>query len=341
LYITETGEKVFIMDGHTHLWDARKENRKNRFGATFIECFWNSHTGMSPQENIWPLQRFEHYGAENAAKDLFDSGYVDVAVMQPTYLYDFYKAGFNTIEQCSALKKLRPNNVVLNGRIDPRNGQKGLDQLHTDFEKWKFKGVKMYTAEWNGNSKGYKLTDDFVAPYLDRLVELNIKNVHLHKGPTIHPLSLDAFDVNDVDDIATSYPELNFIVDHCGLPRLEDFCWIALQEPNVYGGLAIISAFVHTRPKYFQKLMVDLMFYLGPDRLLFGSDYAIWEPRWIIEKLMAFEFDEEAAEEAQTQLTLEIKRKIMGENMAKLYDITPDDYLLDKTDGVSNDIAAE
>jgi predicted TIM-barrel fold metal-dependent hydrolase len=87
--------------------------------------------------------------------------------------------------------------------------------------------------------------------------------------------------------------------------------------------------------------MVDLMFYLGPDRLLFGSDYAIWEPRWIIEKLMAFEFDEEAAEEAQTQLTLEIKRKIMGENMAKLYDITPDDYLFDKTDGVSNDIAAE
>ena len=36
MYITDKGEKVFVMDGHTHLWDARKDNRKNRYGSTFI-----------------------------------------------------------------------------------------------------------------------------------------------------------------------------------------------------------------------------------------------------------------------------------------------------------------
>ncbi len=225
------------------------------------------------------------------------------------------------------MKKLRPENVVLNGRIDPRDGKKGIAKLESDFDKWKFKGVKLYTAEWRGESKGYKLSEPIVKPYLDKLVELGIKNVHLHKGPTIHPLSLDAFDVNDVDDVATLYPDLNFIVDHCGIPRLEDFCWIANQEPNVFGGLAIISAFTHTRPRYFQRLMVDLLYYLGPDRLLFGSDYAIWEPSWIVEKIMNFEFDEPSAEEAQTELTLEVKRKIMGENMAKIYDINPSDFI--------------
>jgi uncharacterized protein len=38
------------------------------------------------------------------------------------------------------------------------------------------------------------------------------------------PLSADAFDVRDVDYAATDFPELNFIVEHAGLPRLDDFC---------------------------------------------------------------------------------------------------------------------
>ncbi len=72
--------------------------------------------------------------------------------------------------------------------------------------------------------------------------------MHIHKGPTICPLDRDAFDVADVDEVATDFPNLNFIVEHVGLPRLEDFCWIATQESNVYGGLAVAMPFIHTRP---------------------------------------------------------------------------------------------
>ena len=62
----------------------------------------------------------------------------------------------------------------------------------------------------------------------------------MHKGPTIWPLDKDAFDVADVDFAATNFPELNFIVEHVGLPRIEDFCYMATQEPNVYAGLAVV-----------------------------------------------------------------------------------------------------
>lgn len=54
----------------------------------------------------------------------------------------------------------------------------------------------------------------------------------MHKGPTIWPLNRDAFDVADVDDAATSFRDLNFIVEHVGLPRLEDFCWLRDLEPG-------------------------------------------------------------------------------------------------------------
>ena len=143
----------------------------------------------------------------------------------------------------------------------------------------------------------------------------------MHKGPTVYPLSIDAFDVRDVDYAATDFPDLNFIVEHVGLPRLDDFCWIAAQEANVYAGLSVAMAFVHPRPKYFAEIIANLLFWLGPDRLCFGSDYAIWSPKWLIDKFMAFNLPEEVKEEYHVDLTLDTKRKILGENAARLYGI--------------------
>ncbi|WP_131196714.1 amidohydrolase family protein [Lichenihabitans psoromatis] len=321
MYLTPTGEKVFVVDAHIHMWDARPENRRNRYGLTFIESFWGSHVGMTPDELRWSFERFCHYGIEGAAKDLFEDGYVDQAIMLPTDLREFYVNGFNTIDQSAAFKAAYPDKVVLNGRMDPRDGARGLDRLEAEHSKYKFKAVKLYTGEWNGASKGYSLKDEMMTPYMEKLLALGVNIIHVHKGPTIHPLNLDAFDVRDVDQIASAYPTMKFVVDHCGMPRIDDFCWIAGQEPNVYGGLALVPSFIHARPKYFAQMMCDLLFFLGPDRLLFGSDYGITSPKWIIEKFMAFEFSDEMAWEAKTQLTLEVKRKILGLNAAKLYDL--------------------
>ena len=156
---------------------------------------------------------------------------------------------------------------------------------------------------------------------MEKCRALGIDIVHIHKGPTIHPLNSDAFDVRDVDDVATAFPDLKFVIDHCGIPRIDDFCWIANQEPNVYGGLAVVSAFVWQRPRYFASMLADLLFFVGPDRLIFGSDYAIYSPKWMIEHFMDFEFDDATAREAGTELTLDVKAKILGLNAARLYGI--------------------
>jgi predicted TIM-barrel fold metal-dependent hydrolase len=319
MFVTDDGERVLVIDAHTHLWDARVENRRNRYGRTFIDSFWGSHVGLTPPELRWDYERFLHYGAAGAVQDLFVEGHVDLAITQPTYLYDFYVHGLNTVEQNAALKRAAPERVLLNGRFDPRDGTAGLERLEADHAAWGFTGVKLYTAEWNGDSRGYSLRDDGVGVYLELCRKLGIRNIHIHKGPTIHPLSMDAFDVRDVDDVATAFPDLTFIVDHCGMPRIDDFCWIAGQEPNVYGGLALIPSFIRARPKHFAGMLADLLFFLGPDRLLFGSDYAITSPGWIVEAFMAFEFDDETAREAGHTLSLDVKRKILGLNAARLY----------------------
>jgi predicted TIM-barrel fold metal-dependent hydrolase len=188
-------------------------------------------------------------------------------------------------------------------------------------ETYNIQGVKLYTAERKGESKGWKLNDPSAYRCFELCEKLGIKNMHVHKGPTIIPLSKDAFDVHDVDHAATDFQGLNWIIEHCGLPRLDDFCWIAVQETNVYAGLAVAMPFIHGRPRYFGEVIAELLAWIGPDKILFGSDYAIWTPRWLVERFWAFDIPEDIAQERGVQLTAEIKEKILGLNAARLYDI--------------------
>ena len=72
---------------------------------------------------------------------------------------------------------------------------------------------------------------------------------------------------------------------------------------------------------YFAEVMAELVWWLGPDRLLFSSDYALWSPKWIVDKFMAFDFPEDIKQSRGLSMSLDDKRKILGLNAAKLYDL--------------------
>jgi uncharacterized protein len=137
----------------------------------------------------------------------------------------------------------------------------------------------------------------------------------------VEPLALDRFDVRDLDEPSTLYPEINFIVDHVGLPRLDDFCWISARSPNLYASLAVALAFVHNRPRFFGNVMANLLFWLGPDRICYGTDFPIWYPHWQLDDFMAFQIPSDLEDEYGVSLTDEIKEKIIGGNIARLYGI--------------------
>ena len=42
---------------------------------------------------------------------------------------------------------------------------------------------------------------------------------------------------------------------------------------------------MYARPRFFAKVMGELLFWVGEDKMLFGSDYGIWEPKWQIDGL--------------------------------------------------------
>ncbi|TPE49880.1 amidohydrolase family protein [Amaricoccus solimangrovi] len=325
MYITPEGKEIFVVDGHIHFWDGSPENQRNIHGKQFIECFYAYHNALSPAEQRWEKSHFEKYSADDVYRDLFIDGPDDMAIIQTTVLGDFYKTGFGCIKRSHEMAARAKDRFIINGSYDPRDGEQALEYIHFMKETYDIKGVKLYTAEWKGESKGWKLNDPWAYKCFELLDKLGIRNVHIHKGPTIIPLNKDAFDVHDVDYCATDFQNLNFIVEHCGQPRLDDFCWIAVQETNVYGGLAVVLPFIHSRPRYFGEMIAELLFWVGPDKLLFSSDYAIWTPKWLVEKFWAYQIPEDIAAERGVQLTDEIKEKILGLNAAKLYDIDIED----------------
>jgi uncharacterized protein len=336
------GEKYFVVDEHQHFWDASPENwvkGQEQYAKGWIECF-HAYQGLGPPETHWPIEKFQKYTEQDYVRDVFEEGHVDFGILQSTYLKSWYKSGFNTVEKNATLLEKYPDRLLVNVRFDPREGEKGLKQLEEDAKRYNPKGVKVYTAEWYNGSRGWTLKDPEAQIFLDKCKELGIKNVVAHKGPTIWPLDKDAFDITDVDVAATSNPELNFIIEHVGLPRIEDFCFIATQEPNVYAGLAVvIGGLMHARPRFFNRVMGELLFWVGEDKMLFGSDYAIWEPKWQVEGFVNWTMPDTEEYADYPKLDTNGKKKIMGLNTAKLYgiDVPPELQLRDETPAAKED----
>ena len=125
MYVTERGEEDIRRRLPCPCLGRQAQNRRNRYGQTFIDTFYGAHVGLTPPNQRWDRDRFNYYGAEAAAKDLFEDGYCDMAIMLPVDLRDFYVNGFNTTELNATLKDLHPDKVILNGRFDPREDRKG------------------------------------------------------------------------------------------------------------------------------------------------------------------------------------------------------------------------
>ena len=321
---TRTGTSTSSWTAHLHWWDGSPENQKNKYGAGFISCFYDYHSGLSPEEYVWPREKYEKYDQETMVSDLFVDGYVDVGILQSTYLSDFYVNGFNTTERNAVMKDKHPDRFILNSAWDPRDEEAGLADFEEKVEKYGIKGVKLYTAAWRGDSRGWSLKEP-VGGEVPREVR--------RAGREEHPRPQGARRSGRSTRTASTSPTSTTPRPTSPTSTSSSSTWACrasrtsagsrVQEPNVYGGLAVLMPFIHPRPKYFADVMAELLFWLGEDRLLFSSDYALWHPKWLVEKFVDFELPEQVSSETGVSLTVEAKEKILGLNACKLYDIDP------------------
>ena len=91
---------------------------------------------------------------------------------------------------------------------------------------------------------------------------------------------------------------------------------------NVYAELGTtMASMIVTFPTVWAHLIGQLLYYMGPERIVYGSD-SLWYggPQWQIEALWRYRIPERIREKWDyPQLTQEAKRQILGLNSAKLY----------------------
>jgi uncharacterized protein len=153
----------------------------------------------------------------------------------------------------------------------------------------------------------------------------------------------------DIPRAAADWPQFNFIIYHsCIKPAfwvlnalnevksgvlregVPDISWttemalLAAPFKNVYAEIGTtFASTVITFPTVCAHILGQLLKFMGEDRIVFGSD-AVWygSPQWQIEALWRFQIPEAMRRRyGYPELTPRVKRKILGLNSARLYDL--------------------
>jgi predicted TIM-barrel fold metal-dependent hydrolase len=152
-------------------------------------------------------------------------------------------------------------------------------------QQWKMGGLKPYHPRTNipYNDKAWK-------PWYDYGNRINAYAL-IHPSPNV---------VDEVNDIAKQYPNIAFIIAHCGgsYPDARKGIEIAQKNPNVYLEITL-TAVTYRVIEFMAK-------HVGADRVLFGTDQPMRDPipqfGWM----------------AYSHCTPEEKKKMFGLNMQRI-----------------------
>jgi predicted TIM-barrel fold metal-dependent hydrolase len=177
-------------------------------------------------------------------------------------------------------------------------------------------------------------------------------NICVHKGlSAAEPVRPEIGHPADLPKAAKDWPNLNFITYHAciqpaffmydalqdvksgrlreGVPDIKwttEYALLVRPYKNTYAELGTTwASSIVTFPTVAAHLMGQLMKFMGPDRIVFGSD-SVWygSPQWQIDAMWRFRIPEDLRKKyGYPELTQDAKRKILGLNSARLYGINP------------------
>lgn len=225
------------------------------------------------------------------------------------------------------------------------------EEMQALAESWDISAWKLYPV-WGPQRVGYYLDDDVGQATIARGIELKRPLFAVHKGLPLAGMEPEYTRPRDVGPAAKMFPAATFLIYHSGYeddhtegphdPESEvgvDGLINSLRKSgigkdgNVYAELGSVWREVMKDPDQAAHVLGKLLVHLGEDRILWGTD-GIWygSPQDQIQAFRTFEITPELQEKhAYPPLTKAIKRKIFGENAARVYGV---DLAVDYADEV-------
>lgn len=356
------GQRYLVVDAQVHAWDASPHNQAGPAGEQFAADLLRRHhelddTGPAAAPPV-PPEEVERVTEDGLARDLFGTGYVDRAVLQPVVLGDLFVLGFSPVAWHAELADRMPGRFVLSGELDPDAGQPGARGIGPRVRRWDLRGLTLCEARRPGRpGRLVRLADPWLRRVLARCSQAGAGVVHLGVAPSARPAPwrrwVTAGSARGVGprlpnwaepvragsalpvrtNVVQRVPSAGFDVGQFrelarALPLVQFVLGAGCLPgdqlcrlgllPNVHVVLTEMLPWIGSLE--FATAFGELLAGFGSERLLFGSGYPLVRPRRLVSELAAFRFPPELAGR-YPDLDIAARQAVLGTNAARLYRI--------------------
>lgn len=321
---------IFVFDNVVHAFDLTRENAAGArvtlgYDPADLVVGWASGFG-SAVNGVNPELKGVYMDPERAYQYMFEDTEIDMAVAQTVPLFAYFKDGFAPAARNYELARTFPDRFVFCGGVDPvwQGVEAAVDELERQRVEWGAVSFKFYQTQ---HDRSWRADDEKVAyPLYEKCLQLGVNNVQLHKGLPIALENIEELRPNDIQKAARDFPELTFIIHHLGIPYVDETMNIAGRFPNVWVALSGWVNLYPIMPEEFLHHLGKALFWVGPDKLLFGTEsfLAAAAQPWVDLFATVQIPDEMQDKYGYPPLTEEARRKIFGLNQARLLGIDVD-----------------
>jgi uncharacterized protein len=315
-----TAQTPFVIDAQTHVWWREGGPRTlTPSGEHFLKALAGSRAKV-----IGKPVPIADMGRMMWLEDMFLHSETDIA-----FLNSFGMRGaFDGIDllpprEATFIRSMAPARIRVLGVVDPPDGHSAVDSLTYQCEQLKIDGLKLYPP--GPVTTGWRMDDQKnTYPLYEVLRKHGVRNVCVHKG--LPGLFIEEYcHTADLARAAADFPDLNFIAFHCSYPFEAETIEYARKAKvkNIYVEMGALAPKMFLEPARYAQMLGSLLQGLGTDHVLWGTDTpVVGPPHWQIQSFLAYDFPRELVEsKGYPSLTPAVKRAILGENAARLFDI--------------------
>lgn len=319
---------IFVFDNVIHVYDMSSENlRRDRDDAqSSRDQVLRQVRGLRwpgvPLHDDPSFDWARRWEVQEMYDLVFASSPTDMAMAQVVPMFDWFKDWYAPVRAQHAMAAAYPERVLFCGGVDPmyRGLEDAIEQIDYQVKTLGARSLKFY----NGHARirdCWRCDDECIAyPMYERARAAGIRVIQFHKGNPYGLQNLEYLSPVDLQAPARDFPDMNFIVHHLALPYFEEMVSIAGRFPNVYLSLAGYITFYRVAPRRVQEHLGRLLQAVGVEKILWGSEAALaGGPAPYLKAFMDLEIPADLRSGyGYPQITLDDKRKILGENFAKL-----------------------
>jgi predicted TIM-barrel fold metal-dependent hydrolase len=317
---------TFVFDAVCHIFNFDKKNAFDKAGDLFDEHLYAFHRFLTKAgEKVLSREEFfREWSVDEIYDMVIGDSDTDMIIAQPLPLTDLFYDGLSPWEKCAEMARKHPDRAVFWGSVNPLEGKKALDLMEVQVKEHGAKAFKFYNVRYDyGQPFPWRMDDPRVAyPVFEKALKLGVNLIGVHKGVPLGPQPIEHTRTWDMDGAATNFPDINFIIFHVGLPWLDEVMWQIIRYPNLYCSIAATINFISRQPRVFADQLGKMLWWCGEDKIIYGGEAPIWHPQWALEAFWNFQLPEELTRDyGYPPLTEQAKRKILGENLARLHGI--------------------